>query len=209
VRAVQTVLFLVLLSGALLWRRPDPFDIHNSLYWPLRRAGLVDELWSSDLSHLRFESWPNRNGPIKSGFEFDPSEYGELVGYHVMRDRKDREESFRRHDLWLCKGKSDLTIEIQVFTTSNLDAHHSLLNRLLGTSFPIASFLRTGQRYALKLGDVCLIDQDPILYPPEDWIKFDFVRNNVRVQVYDSTNNDGAIAFSVARAIDEKIRLSR
>ena len=208
-RSIQTVLFLSILSGALLWERPDPFRVPSALSGPLRRAGIVADPWSNDLSHLRMESWPNGNGPLKSGFDFNPSDYPHLRGYTVKSDHRSSgyRETSSKHYLWLIKGKSDLTIEIEVFTTSNADAQKSLLNRLLSTSFPIAQFLRTGQRYALKLGDVCLIDRDPVLYPPEEWTKFDFVRNNVRVQVYASSDNE-VDAFSLAQAIDERIRRS-
>jgi hypothetical protein len=197
------LLFLALLCGAILWQ---PLD-QDARPYGLYRFGRSRH--SNDLTHLGFDRWPNKNGRMKSEFVFRPSDYPQLRGFEIRRDWKDKDgdDGSLMHSLWLEKGPSELTLEIETYRRSNGDAHAGLLNEVTSTSFPIAPHLRTGYRLGPDLGDVCVHYYDPISFPPSEWTLFNFVRNNIRVRIHASSDN-GVNAFSLAQAIDERIRRS-
>lgn len=207
--AMTRFVFLALLGGALLWEPLDPDALPYELYQPLSGLPVFSRsrYWSKDLSHLGIDQWPNKEGPLKRSFEFRIGDYPELRGYETKSDHRSTWPGSISRCLWLEKGPSSLTIEIETHGSSNAEAQRRLLCRVTSTSFPIVPILRTGFRLGPSLGDVCLHTYDPISYPPTEWRIFDFVRNNIRVQVYASSDND-VNAYRLAHAIDDRIRSS-
>lgn len=207
---MQTVGFLVLLSFALLWDPFDPISTPDALYRPLRDVpGLFQRSYldRGGIKHLGMDQWPNRIGPLKTGFRFVPSDYPQLNGCRMHGDGQDfsREDLRKRYRYWFESGSSSVIIEIDVFLRSNAEAQQGLVDRMRNTSFPIDPLLRTGRRYGPVLGDVCLTAYAPFLSSPPDWPQVDFVRNNIRVSI---DAYSGFPAFALAQAIDERIRRS-
>lgn len=129
-----------------------------------------------------FKSWPGRDGDLKPGFRFVPTEYPQLAGFGVQQDRVELEQvdhSFvSKRAVDLVKDSEKVSVQIQVSQDKTEVVHLSLLLSISQTQLhPLIANPR-GDLAGIQVGDLNFIDNCSDATKPR---VIRFARNNILV----------------------------
>jgi hypothetical protein len=154
-----------------------------------------------------FAHWPRQDGPVRDGFKVDASVLPEGLILHRISDappvvsaERDWLGVSRGYQLTNPDGTGSLSVDVAVMETC-AQAQERVIEVFVGSSKPQPPLFGRGGQYGLDLGDVCFAGRQRDGY----FHSVMWVRNNVFVRMWASTDDLYPLVEPLARALDAAI----
>ncbi len=154
-----------------------------------------------------FAHWPGKDGPVRDGFKVDASllPEGLVFRYVSLADpgvtaKGDWLGVYRWYEVTNVDGSGSLNIDVAVMETC-AQAQERVIEVFVGSSKPQPPLFCRGGQYGLDLGDVCFAGRQRDGY----FHSVMWVRNNVFVRMWASTDDLYPLVEPLARALDAAI----